>query len=88
MNQKESFPKVRPGWKQDKRKSSPSQVLLKLFIQLGLLIGGVPKNNNDEFFRSLMLLIIDIRTSFKIGVCLIMQADSKTGVIYCASEKF
>lgn len=74
--------------KTGQKKKFPISSASQLFMQLGLLIGGIPKNNNDEFFRSLMLLIIDTRTSFKIGVCLIMQADSKTGVIYCASEKF
>lgn len=45
------------------------------------------KNNNSGFFRSAMLLIIDTEESFKIGFCLITQADSKTEMMFHASEK-
>lgn len=34
-----------------------------------------------------MLLIIDMEESFKIGFCLITQANSKTEMMCCASEK-
>lgn len=84
---KRIMPPKNDTWMKIKQRVPSLQMLLSYLSNKGwLFLLACPKRHNSGCFRSAMILE-SIEEFWKIGFCLITQANSKSGMMHCISEK-